>query len=377
MTDLLVFSDDWGRHPSSCQHLVSRLLPERRTVWMNTVGTRLPALNLYTAVRGFEKIRSWASPAKSTPSGEENPLVVDPMMWPSFRSGAARRLNRHLLERAVRRAVDGEPPEVVVTTLPICADLIGRIGARRWVYYCVDDLSVWPGLDGKSLAEMELDLVKKVDDVIAVSHTLMDRFESMGRKAHLLTHGVDMEHWQTRGSEPLPSHFESLKRPWVVFWGVVDRRLDVDFLAELNRRMTHGTVLLVGPENEPDPRLDELERVKKIPPLAYDLLPSLAEEMACAVMPYRESEVTRVMQPLKLKEYLATGKPVVARRLPATTAWQDAADLVGDKDEFAERVLLRLQEGVPAAQEAARGRLDDEDWGKKAELFSAVLDGAG
>ena len=42
----IVFSDDWGRHPSSCQHLFRRLLPRYRTFWVNTIGMRRPRLDL-------------------------------------------------------------------------------------------------------------------------------------------------------------------------------------------------------------------------------------------------------------------------------------------------------------------------------------------
>src|SRR5207302_2031672 len=55
---LLVFADDWGRHPSSCQHLVRHLLPRREVVWVNTI-MRPPRLDLATLRRGGEKVRQW------------------------------------------------------------------------------------------------------------------------------------------------------------------------------------------------------------------------------------------------------------------------------------------------------------------------------
>ena len=57
--EILVFSDDWGRHPSSAQHLVSRLLPRYPVTWCNTIGTRLPGWDLYSFARGIEKLRGW------------------------------------------------------------------------------------------------------------------------------------------------------------------------------------------------------------------------------------------------------------------------------------------------------------------------------
>src|SRR4051794_13289727 len=51
--ELLVFSDDWGRHPSSCQHLVRNLLDQYNVTWVNTIGTRTPRLNVATLRRGL------------------------------------------------------------------------------------------------------------------------------------------------------------------------------------------------------------------------------------------------------------------------------------------------------------------------------------
>jgi hypothetical protein len=81
------------------------------------------------------------------------------------------------------------------------------------------------------------------------------------------------------------------------------------------------------------------------------------------------------MQPLKFKEYLATGLPVVARKLPATEEWADCADVVETPEAFAAAVLARLRDGVPEAQRAARSRLDAEGWAAKAEQFERGVDG--
>jgi len=51
---VLVFADDWGRHPSSCQHLVGHLLDRYQVLWINTIGTRQPRLDFATLTRGLE-----------------------------------------------------------------------------------------------------------------------------------------------------------------------------------------------------------------------------------------------------------------------------------------------------------------------------------
>src|SRR5690606_8294377 len=100
-------------------------------------------------------------------------------------------------------------------------------------------------------------------------------------------------------------------------------------------------------------------------------------EAAVLVMPYADLPVTRAMQPLKLKEYLATGKPVVARDLPAAREWGDCLDTAADAATFARRVCERLAGGLPEAQRLARRRLARESWARKAEQFERLLGGGG
>ena len=93
------------------------------------------------------------------------------------------------------------------------------------------------------------------------------------------------------------------------------------------------------------------------------------------VAPYADLPVTRAMQPLKLKEYLATEKPVVVRKLPATESWADCCDVVETPEAFANAVLERLQTGLPEEQRRARERLKGESWAAKAAQFEEWVDG--
>ena len=367
----LVFSDDWGRHPSSCQHLIRHLLPRHSVLWVNTVGTRRPSLGGYGLRRGVEKVSGWLLRRERRRS-EAGPVVLNPVMWPSFRSAAGRGLNRWLLERAVRRALGGRRAPVAITTLPIVADLVGRLAVDRWVYYCVDDLSKWPGLDGQALEEMESELVQRVDGIVAVSHRLAARLAQLGRSSGVLSHGVDLEHWVARAGPPV--ELAGLERPLVVFWGVVDRRLEVAWLEALAHRLDRGTLLLAGPSNDPDPALARLPRLARSGPIPYDRLPEVGREAGVLIMPYADLPVTRAIQPLKLKEYLATGRPTVVRSLPATEPWADCCDVVATAEAFADGVLERLATGLPPAQrEARRRRLVQESWTHKAQLFETMV----
>ena len=376
-SSLLVFSDDWGRHPSSCQHLIRHLLGSHQVTWVNTIGTRKPRLDLNTLHRVLGKLKQWGPTQPQRPVASANPKVLNPRMWPWFGSRLSRSINRRMLSRAIAPAIRRlDAPPVAVTTIPLFADLVGVLPVRRWVYYCVDDFTEWPGYDGESLRKMEAELLTKVDDVVAVSETLRGRIARLGRTSHLLTHGIDPEFWApTLEEAELPS-LRGIPRPLVLFWGLIDRRLDLELVRWLSARMSAGSIVFVGPEDAPDPELYRIPRVVRLGAVAFEQLPLIAREASVLIMPYADFSVTQAMQPLKLKEYLATGKPVVARDLPASREWADALDLAATPEEFARLVLLRINEGVSPAQSTARQRLSVESWADKAKLFAGWLEGA-
>lgn len=397
-TRLIVFADDWGRHPSSCQHLTRHLLDRYPTLWVNTIGMRRPTLRWTDLGKINTRLRHWfggGSGDWGLGSGNgDQPQVLSPRMWPGFRSTWQRRFNAWQMTKAVHGTLgcggDGgqRPGCVAVTTIPIAADLVGRLSVDRWVYYCVDDFSVWPGLDGHVMQQMERLLVDKAETLVAASTTLQQRLAGMGRQAHLLTHGIDPDHWTMQSSgpvqtdrpggestvRPLPRWWPSSGRPVYLFWGLIDQRLDTGWCRALVQQLS-GTLVLVGPTQSPDAALRSLDRVVIPGAVGYDELPALAAAADVLVMPYADLAVTRAMQPLKFKEYLATGRPVVARRLPATQPWSDAADVVETAQQFVERVRTRAADGTPDDQMRARRRLADETWQAKARQFELILTG--
>jgi glycosyltransferase involved in cell wall biosynthesis len=292
-------------------------------------------------------------------------------MYPGFRSALQRRVNADLLARFLRRRFANLADAVIVSTIPIVADLPERLHARRWVYYCVDDFSAWPGLDSQALRSMEQKFVAQADRIIAAGENLAGRMRSLGRESHVISHGIDLEHW--RGGGQPTTLLKQFERPIVLFWGLIDRRLDLEALRALDQSMTVGTIALVGPQQDPDPGLHALARVKLTGPTSYENLPALAEEADVLIMPYADLPVTRAMQPLKLKEYLATGRPVVSTRLPALAGWDDCLDIADNPARFAAAVQLRSGSGPPGSQSAARERLQRESWKIKAGEFVKVL----
>ena len=366
---LIVFSDDWGRHPSSCQHLIRELLPRYRVDWINTIGTRRPSLRPHDVKRALEKFNGWLKkPKDDAPTEErlpENLTVHAPVHWPGFKNRFERSLNLVLFLRALKTLIKPEdPPTAVITTASICADLAKARPDLNWVYYCVDDLSEWPGLDGATLAALEDEMLPHVKSFVAVSEHLRERLGARGHESVLVTHGIDADHWRVERREL------GEEKPVALYWGHADRRLDADVCLAVAEAMT---LRMVGPRTEVDPRLLNHPRIEWHGPVDYDELPAQAARADVLVMPYADLEVTRAMQPLKLKEYLATGLPVIATALPANESWREAMDLSFDPQEFAELAWQRATSELPSAQQDARERLVSETWTAKSHAFEREI----
>ena len=375
---LIVFADDWGRHPSSSQHLIRELLPHYPTLWVNTVGTRKPRLSRSDLARAAGVVANWFMPqgerrSKSSdiPQGLK---VIAPLMYPGYRRSWQRSWNRRSVARAVNQELLPGHRHVVITTLPMTAGLVGRLQADQWIYYCVDDYSQWPGVDHAVMDAMERDLVSKVDQHIAVSSILRDRLQSMAASPTYLEHGVNAAQWESPDlHSTISTHWPGDDKPIALFWGLLDSRLDNDWVMRL---LSHGQsrVVLAGPLE----RAQDLGMAAVLSTLTgripFSDLPAHAAASQVLIMPYIDAPVTRAMQPLKLKEYLATMKPVVVRDLPSTRPWADCCDLAADAESFVQLVEQRIKTGTPPAQiEARQRRLARESWTVKAAQLAELI----
>ncbi len=216
-------------------------------------------------------------------------------------------------------------------------------------------------------------MIQRADSIVAVSETLQSMIAHEGRSAQLLTHGVDVDFWRS-GSDS-SSKLMDAPRPHVVFWGVIDRRMDSASLRQLSHDMTEGTIVLIGPQQDPNFDVLALPNVRTMATQPLSALPAIAKQAEVLIMPYADLPVTRSMQPLKLKEYLATGKPVVVNRLPSTDEWSDCLDAAETPAQFSRMVRERIKDGIPAPQVTARTRLQQESWKSKAAALDEVLQG--
>jgi len=373
-TDLVVFGEDWGGHPSSTQHLVRCLAGRRRVIWVNSIGLRRPRLDRADLVRIWRKLVAMLrrkspshDPARSTAEG---PLVIDPRAVPLPGNPLARAINRgllrHLLRDATKRAGVDRP--VLWLSLPTAVDAIGSAGERAVVYYCGDDFAALDGVNHGPIARLEQELVERADLVLAASPVLAARFPA--HKTRLVEHGADVELFSTptvRAGD-LPQD-----RPVAGFYGSLSAWLDLELLAATAARMPHWAFVLIGPTKTDLGPLAGLDNIRLFGPRDHARLPAYAQHWDAALLPFRDTAQIRACNPLKLREYLAAGRPVIATDFPALDGYRDLVRTVDSATSLTAALEEARAEGLARSAER-RERVADQSWTVRAGQVAAWID---
>src|SRR5262245_47058811 len=308
---LLVFADDWGRHPSSCQHLVRRLQSDFRILWVNSIGTRRVKANAITLRRALEKFKNWGQGLKHVAN---QMWVVDlPMLpgmsWPMIRE-ANRRLASSRLRRLLKRLGMDRPD--VLTTLPYMEWLIRDLPRRSLTYYCTDDYGYWPGADRELMEQADRELSRRADRILAASQALVRQHESFGNCAYF-PHGVDVGHFQTaQAAATTAPALRRLNKPRLGFFGLIYEKLDFELLAAVARAFPQATLVMIGPIAHCPAEFRKLPNVHFLGAKPYEALPQWIAGLDVLLLPYVDDPMIRQSGPLKLRECLAAGKVTVS-----------------------------------------------------------------
>lgn len=368
--DLVVFGEDFGAHPSSTQHLVRHLAEDRRVVWVNSIGLRRPKLSAHDIGRAARKAVAALGPRRAQPAARTPFPVVQPLAIPMAQGMAARRLNRALIGRAVRGAADraGLGRRVVWASLPSAVDALGALGEEAVVYYCGDDFGALAGVDHDRALLMEAELAARADLILAASPALAARFPA--RKTHLLPHGVDPGLF----GAPAPRAADLPEGPVAGFYGALAPWIDLELVAATARLLPHWRFMMIGPAQTDVSSLAALPNVTLAGPRPHDALPGYAQHWTAGLIPFLDTPQIRACNPLKLREYLAAGRPVVATAFPALAPYAAGVAVATGPVGFAAALEAAREE--PAGRDALRRALvAGESWEAQAAVARRLIDG--
>ncbi len=362
---VVVFGEDWGRHPSSTQHLVARLAADHDIIWINSIGLRRPRLNLADLGRVASKLRRMILP-KAPSAGSRQPVpermsLLSPRVvsWPGSRIAAF--LNRISLTHQIRaelarRRLSGP---IFFTSLPSAISVMDGLPDAPVVYYCGDDFGALEGVDHQPVLKMEVALAKRADLIFAASETLAERFDPA--KTVLLPHGVDLELFQTQQFRPadLP-----LKGRIAGFYGSLSSWIDLKALALTAQKMPDWNFVLIGPQRVDVSELKRLRNVFLLGEKPHEMLPAYVQHWDVSLLPFRDTPQIQACNPLKLREYLATGTPVVSTSFRALAPYADLVQVTPYGCDYSEAILRAADDRH--RDDLRRQSVVNESWDRRA-----------
>lgn len=365
--------EDWwyhnrGHYDMQMMRCLSRLVP---VLYVNSIGMRMPnpAEGRMFLRRMGRKLRSIGRGAVPIDKGL---TVFSPLAIPG---GGGMGLNRRLLSRMTRSAARTRriTHPLVWVVCPTAAGVVDALDPAAVVYQRTDRYECFPGVDANRIRELDQYLKARADLTVFCSTFLYEREAGDCRSACVIDHGVDFDRFAaaSRGLVVLPEDVAHLPRPRVGFVGAVDRHtFDPALFVEVARRLPEAHFVVVGPCSLPAGWCS-LPNVSLLGKRAYEEVHSYMAACDVLIMPWRRSEWIEACNPIKLKEYLAVGRPVVSTGFAQLRAYDGLVRRARTPGAFAEAIRAALRD--PGDPRPGRNRVRGENWPSKARTVLAEL----
>lgn len=376
---LLVSSDDYEAGLKTSKHqLTARLARDNRVLFIESVGLRRPRATGKDTGRIARKLRRFLAGPRPI---EDGLWIFTPLAVPLHDRPWARRFNGWFMARCIRKVARklGFRRPVLWMFLPSAAGVVGRCGEALVVYYNVDDFAQFTGSDVAVITALDDDLTRRADVVFASAEALADRKRALNPHSYYSPHGVDVAHFSRALEDlPPPDDIADLGRPTIGYWGWIADYFDLEAVEALADAHPEWRVLLIGEATIDVSRLRARANVRLLGTRPYETLPAYAAHCDVLLIARRMTDLTRSMNPLKLREYLATGRPVVSSPLPEVVAarerkYGDAVRIAATPDEF----VAAVESLVAAPPDPGRvaALVADESWSARlAEVAGLVLE---
>ena len=362
--------DWWYHHPHSKNHLLKRYALRNKVLFVNSISMGLPSManpDFFLKIR--RKLKSYTRWLRKVPEGL---WVMTPVNLPLYGSRAGRWLNRILLVVQLRLAMlllqISRP--ILWVAIPTAAEMAGRLGEKLLLYQVSDkyDANEDSALSAQIIRKYDRQLKDAADAVLYSGRKLFREATEPNR--FFLEQAVDFEHFSNMNVESAPE-VDSITHPILGYFGSMDYVMDTELMAEVARLRPGWHWVLLGLKSN-------LVRVSApnihfLGSKPYNNLPRYIRQFDVCVLPWRETNTfTSYGSAIKVREYLATGKPVVMAPLyeylqtPGLRFYRGA-------QEFIAQVEAALREDSPALAAQRQAVVKDGTWDARASQLAALI----
>jgi glycosyltransferase involved in cell wall biosynthesis len=267
-------------------------------------------------------------------------------------------------------------------------------------FYLLQDGLIFPGLELKRLLKprkfiynlrdyvmavpyfkrhgpwLEAALMKQADVVAANSAYLRDYAQQHNPNSYDIGQGCVLSLYQADGEYELPADLPATSRPIIGYTGfLTEIRLDIELLLTLASCRPQWNFVLIGPEDEAfrQSQLHQLPNVYFLGSKSPNQLAPYVHYFDVCINPQLVNVVTIGNYPLKIDEYLAMGKPVVATATRAMEMFADYVYLASNAEQWVEMLDKALVEHTPERSKAGIAFTKSHTWEASVGLLYQAL----
>jgi UDP-N-acetylglucosamine transferase subunit ALG13 len=288
--------------------------------------------------------------------------VFTPVSSAGLREGKAGRWFTAIqVRRAARRAGIRRP--FLWAAVPAVADLLPYLSYERLIYQRTDQFEEFDPGNRDKIARMDRELKQVADLTLFASHYLLEHESADCRRALFVDHGVDFQRFRAAGeSADEPADVASIPRPRAGFVGGIDAHtFNADLFISVAAALPNVSFVLVGGSSLPSGWCN-LANVHLLGRKPYDEVPGYMAACDVLLMPWNDNKWIRACNPVKLKEYLTVGRPVVSAYFPELDYYDGMVEVAQDSGSFAEAILGSIGNGRTAN---SLDRFEQHQWADK------------
>jgi len=240
-------------------------------------------------------------------------------------------------------------------------------------YHCVDPII--KSYTRKHGIANEVKAVQNVDQVISTASSLHKKWKQQTKKSYLVPNAADFKHFSRKSQ--LIADVRNLGKSIIGYFGNIERRIDYGLLTAYFSNKPDVTLLMAGPVDNtyvPD-EFRGLNNVHFYGIYDYNELPDLIKSVDAAIIPFKCDKVSKDIYPLKLYEYMGTGKPVI------TTNFNPELLKQVDEVVYVIKNLIELSNAIEYALSEKEEKIKNErqeiashnTWKDRADQFLSII----
>jgi len=363
--------EDWWYHNRGHidMQLMRRFARMGTTVYVNSIVMQKPNLK-----EGRKFGRKLVRKAKSIFTGLKKSdagfWVYSPFSLPVHHIGGLRMLNELILRAQLWLVTHklGIRTPIVWVACPAACDIALKMKKSTLVYQRTDRFEEYHGVDEETIRQYDRKLKANADLTIFVNEALYEQERGQCQKAIYLDHGVDYEMFALAHEDPnRPEDIVDVPGPIIGFYGgLAKHTTDIGLLEKVVDMLPEKSFVFVG---QPSPECAGLRTRKNVWILGqkpYEQIPHYGKCFDVAIMPWKQNRWIQACNPIKLKEYLALGKPVVSTPFTELKKYLDVVYEANSPADFAQAVEKALAQDSHRLVTARRNRVINASWDSKA-----------